>query len=242
MLKQLSVLSLFLVGCAAQSGPTPAVAPSASATPTPKGQIQFRAVIQNANGEPIKVARTSFTALPYDSEALRLAIEKRNNPGPKPSFTEPEPKATDAKFQDQLRCFTDLENGQATGRYPPRDAAQETAITNGQGCKLLLELEHGIWDKKRQAQVEAMGIWTAKATAGLTEAQQAASAGRKAVSWQTDLEGRAPIFLDPGNWFISGSFSIATASIEWQNVQVTVTAETKQIELNEANAGDAPNG
>ena len=107
--------------CAAQSGPTPSVAPSPSATPTPKGQIQFRAVIQNANGEPIKVARTSFTALPYDAEALRLAVEKRNNPGPKPSFSEPEPKATDARFQNQLSCLTELESGQALGRFPPRD-------------------------------------------------------------------------------------------------------------------------
>lgn len=244
MLKQLSLLSLLLVGCAGQSGPTPAptVAPSPSATPTPKGLIQFRAVIQNANGEPIKVARTSFTALPYDSEALRLAIEKRNNPGPKPSFSEPEPKASDARFQNQVNCLTELENGQDSGRFQPRDAAQEAAVSRGEGCKLLLELEHGLWDKKRLAQIEAMGVWTAKATAGLAEAQQAAAAGRKAVSWQTDLEGKAQIFLDPGNWFISGNFDVATATIEWKSVQVTVSPATTQIELNEADAGDAPKG
>lgn len=78
------------------------------------------------------------------------------------------------------------------------------------------------WKKKAYSTQEA----------GTIEVQRKYSRkGLSAVTFKTDLDGKAELQLAPGIWYISGSFKLATQTILWKDVSVIISKDKKSIEI-----------
>lgn len=81
--------------------------------------------------------------------------------------------------------------------------------------------------------------WEAKAHVGLQDAIDAArkKAGASVVSVQTDLAGEATVEIQPGKWYVFGSYELlgGQSRINWVSVEFDIKADTEKIELSNDN-------
>jgi hypothetical protein len=73
--------------------------------------------------------------------------------------------------------------------------------------------------------------WEATAFIGEHAADTAASNGRFETSFTTDLNGEADAVIDAGSWFLSGYYSLASSSIAWNDVALSIDSSHLRFEI-----------